>query len=71
MQADLISIRVNGEPKQVPANRSVAALLQTLDLPYDRIAIEVDKVLVRKRDWVDVTVAAGAQIEIVEFVGGG
>lgn len=71
MQLELIPIRVNGETKQVPANRSVAALLQTLNLPVDRIAVELDKALVRKHDWASVIVAAGAQIEVVEFVGGG
>lgn len=71
MQPDLIPIRVNGETKQVPPNQSVAALVQILDLPADRIAIEMDKTLVRKRDWANVTVVPEAQIEIVEFVGGG
>ena len=71
MQPESIPVSINGEPKLITANQTVAGLLNTLNLPADRIAVEMDKVLVRKRDWTIVTVAPGARIEIVEFVGGG
>ncbi len=71
MQPDVISIFVNGELREVPANQSVAGLLQLLELPAERIAVEMNRALVRKRDWQNVTVPSGAQLEIVEFVGGG
>lgn len=66
-----ISIWVNGEPRDVPARRSVADLLNYLSLPAERIAVEMDRSLVRKRDWGQTPVESGARIEIVEFVGGG
>ncbi len=71
VEAQLISVHVNGEPREVPANRSVAELLGFLNIREDRVAVELDKALVRKRDWPGITVPAGARIEIVEFVGGG
>lgn len=71
MQPELIPIHVNGELKQVPHNQSVAALLALLELPAERIAVEMNKALVRKRDWANMIVPPEAQIEIVEFVGGG
>ena len=71
MQPELIPIHVNGELKQIPANQSVAALLQLLDVPAERVAVEMNKALVRKREWPSITVPSGAQLEIVEFVGGG
>jgi thiamine biosynthesis protein ThiS len=49
----------------------VAALLACLELPSERVAVELNKSIVRKRDWEKTTVANGSQIEIVEFVGGG
>lgn len=66
-----ISVLVNGECKELPPDQSVADLLRSLNVPYDRVAIELNKAIVRKRDWENTPVAAGAQIEIVEFVGGG
>ena len=50
---------------------SVAGLLDVLDVASDRVAIELNKAIVRKRDWHQISVENGSQIEIVEFVGGG
>ena len=66
-----ITISINGEPKCVPAGSSVASLLNFLEIAGDRVAVELEKNIVRKRDWPTAAVHEGAQIEIVEFVGGG
>jgi sulfur carrier protein len=66
-----IGVFINGEPRELPAGQSVASLLHSLSIPSDRVAIELNKTIVRKRDWDTTFVAAGSQIEIVEFVGGG
>lgn len=71
MQATLIEILVNGERRDVPPDQSVSALLQWLQIPPDRVAVELNKKLVRKRDWGQTVVPSASQIEIVEFVGGG
>ncbi|MBV9500422.1 MAG: sulfur carrier protein ThiS [Acidobacteriaceae bacterium] len=64
-------IIVNGEPREIPPQESVASLLRFLDLPLERVAVELNKVIVRKRDWDSTSVVDGSQIEVVEFVGGG
>ena len=66
-----IDVTINGEHRTVAANQSVAELLALLELPPDRIALELNKSIVRKRDWNRVIVPEGAHLEIVEFVGGG
>jgi len=71
MPAESIQVYINGEPRKVPAARTVASLLATLDIPAERVAIELNKSIVRKREWDSMLVGEGAQIEIVEFVGGG
>ena len=71
MDTPLITVLVNGEAKQVPPNQTVSALLTWLNLPSERIAIELNKQIVRKRDWTQAAVSDHAHIEIVEFVGGG
>lgn len=64
-------IHVNGEPKKVVGDLSVHELLEQLGLRPDRVAIEMNRKIVNRRDWLSTGVEAGAQIEIVQFVGGG
>ncbi len=71
MQSATIEVTVNGELQQVPSGESLAALLRTLNVAADRVAIELNKSIVRKRDWNETPVPDGSAIEIVEFVGGG
>jgi thiamine biosynthesis protein ThiS len=71
MQSEFFSVVVNGQRQQIPGDQSVAGLLDWLQVESDRVAVELNKNLVRKRDWDGTKVPDGAQIEIVEFVGGG
>lgn len=71
MQSQFIRVLINGESRQVPGNQSVSALLQHLEIGSDRVAVELNKSIVRKRDWEGTPVTEDAHIEIVEFVGGG
>jgi sulfur carrier protein len=67
----LIDIRINGAPRQVLANQPLTALLDQLEIASERVAIELNRSIVRKRDWPATIVPPDAQLEIVEFVGGG
>ena len=69
--ADSIEICVNGDKTRVPANRTVLEILTVLGVPADRVAVELNRKIVRKNEWESVTVPAGAEVEIVHFVGGG
>ena len=71
MDTESINVQVNGEPRRVPSQQSVATLLTWLDVPSERVAVELNKAIVRKRDWSTTRVESGACVEIVEFVGGG
>jgi thiamine biosynthesis protein ThiS len=71
MEEQLISVSINGETRSVPLGRSVKDLLASLNISSDRVAVELNKAIVRKRDWEEASITNGAQIEIVEFVGGG
>jgi sulfur carrier protein len=71
MQPELISIWVNGEPKDVAPNQSISALLGSLKIASDLVAGELNKSIVRSRDWGKTVVPNGSHIEVVEFVGGG
>lgn len=71
MQSELIKIWVNGQPKHVPPNQSVSVLLGSLNIASDRVAVELNRSIVRSRDWEKTIVSDRSQIEVVEFVGGG
>lgn len=66
-----VEISVNGEVREIPEGFSVAELLTMLELPSDRVAVELNKSIVRKRDWANTAIPSGARLEVVEFVGGG
>ncbi len=71
MAADSIRVYINGEPQNLPSGQTVASMLATLSIPSERVAIELNRVIVRKREWDSTFVGPDAQVEIVEFVGGG
>jgi thiamine biosynthesis protein ThiS len=66
-----ISIVVNGEPEQVPSGLSVSTLLVHLKVDPARVAVELDREIVRKTAWDTTLIEDGARLEIVQFVGGG
>jgi thiamine biosynthesis protein ThiS len=65
------SVVINGHPRQVPAGLSVAGLLRHLGIDPERVAIELNREIVRKPAWETTGVGPGAELEIVQFVGGG
>jgi sulfur carrier protein len=69
--AEPLTVMVNGEPRRFIAPQTVASLLELLGIEADRVAVEMNKAIVRKRDWAQTAAPDGAQIEIVQFVGGG
>jgi thiamine biosynthesis protein ThiS len=66
-----ITITLNGHPRDVPGGISVADLLQVLGMQPELVAVEINRELVRKRDFGAHRLLDGDQIEVVEFVGGG
>jgi len=66
-----IEVVVNGEPAVIPSGKTVIELLRILGVRPDRVAVELNRRIVHQRDWDKTSVEPGAQIEIVEFVGGG
>ncbi|HEX6044325.1 MAG TPA: sulfur carrier protein ThiS [Pyrinomonadaceae bacterium] len=64
-------VYVNGEPRELDHPLTLAELVIELDLPPSRIAIELNRTVVRRNDWSATTVNDDDRIEIVHFVGGG
>jgi thiamine biosynthesis protein ThiS len=66
-----ILVVVNGEDLNVPVGTTVSALLQKLDLPAQRVAVEHNRRVVPRGEHGAVTLNHGDRLEIVTFVGGG
>lgn len=69
--AEAVAITVNGEPRTIPHGLFVSDLLRFLDIAPERVAVELNRSIVRQPAWDSTPVEPGAQIEIVQFVGGG
>ena len=67
----MIEVFINGESRDVPGEISLNRLLELFSLPSGRIAVELNKEVVRRKDWDTITVVDSDRIEIVHFVGGG
>jgi len=66
-----MQIRLNGEPHDLPGPVSVGVLLESLGVDARTVAVEVNRVVVRRARYAETTIEAGAEVEIVAFVGGG
>ena len=66
-----VTIQLNGEAFEAPGPLSVSRLLATLDIDPRRVAVEHNRLVVRKAAYDSTVVAPGDEIEVVNFVGGG
>ncbi|MEP6847899.1 MAG: sulfur carrier protein ThiS [Acidobacteriota bacterium] len=62
---------VNGETKEFAEALKLDDLLRRLDMPPQRIAVELNRSVVRRKDWTETDIRENDKIEIVHFVGGG
>ncbi len=66
-----MKITINGEIKELESEVTLDRLLELLSLPSQRIAVELNREVVRKKDWETLVVKDADRLEIVHFVGGG
>ena len=67
----MVEIRVNGEARTVPEGATVLVLLRQLGIEPARVAVELDRRIVKQAEWESTMLRSGSQVEIVMFVGGG
>lgn len=66
-----MQVVLNGEPREIPDNLSLEALVGHLQLKVERVAIERNREIIKRERWSEVQVAPGDELEIVHLVGGG
>ncbi|HUO25280.1 MAG TPA: sulfur carrier protein ThiS [Candidatus Aquilonibacter sp.] len=69
-----MTLHINGEARTFPdisTGFTLAALLDSLRLKSDRVAVELNREIVRRENWPETTLKENDRLEIVHFVGGG
>jgi thiamine biosynthesis protein ThiS len=66
-----LRVIVNGQDREVSDGAVVAELISLLDLKPERVAVELNRKILRRVDWASTTLSDGDKVEIVHFVGGG
>ena len=66
-----LRVFVNDEVRVVPAGLTVAELVSSLGLQPAQVAVERNKVIVRRADYAATQLGEGDRLEIVTFFGGG
>ncbi len=66
-----MNITLNGKPHVLNGERSVPDLLASINARPEQVAVAINGVVVRRRDWPQTQVQAGDIVEVVRAVGGG
>ena len=66
-----MTIKLNGDPHELPGPMSVTALLDELAIDARRVAVELNMAVVKKAAYDSSVIGDGDEVEIVNFVGGG
>ncbi len=71
-----MNFQINGEARTFedpapPANFTLAALIESLSMKSDRVAVELNREIAPRDQWPQIVLKDGDRLEIVHFVGGG
>jgi thiamine biosynthesis protein ThiS len=68
-----MKLQINGEGRDFSAAApfTLSALVETLGMKADRVAVELNRDIVPRDRWAATQLREGDQLEIVHFVGGG
>lgn len=66
-----MEIILNGEKQQLAEGLSVLDLVEQSGFSAERLAVELNRQIVKREQWATSMLKQGDRIEIVQFVGGG
>ena len=66
-----LGVTLNGERRSFPAQTTLLDVVRALSLEPERVAIEYNRVIIKRELWPSTALDNDAEIEIVQFVGGG
>ena len=66
-----IKIKINGKINKINDKTKLSELVKTLKVPLKKVAIELNKEIVNKKNLNNIHLKSNDKIEIVHFIGGG
>jgi len=66
-----LTIIVNKNQITMPEGSVISDLIKTLGLNPGRLAVELNRRIVRRANWDSTSISEGDRVEVVHFVGGG
>jgi len=66
-----LTIIVNENQIEMPEGSVISDLIKTLGLNPGRLAVELNRRIVRRANWDSTRISEGDRVEVVHFVGGG
>jgi thiamine biosynthesis protein ThiS len=63
-------LAINGEDREFTAS-NLEALIEELGMKGDRVAVELNRDIIPRSNWLTTALKDGDKLEIVHFVGGG
>jgi sulfur carrier protein len=66
-----LTIRVNGDPLELPGELTILQLLEQLQIDPRLVAVEHNLTIIKRDRYETTNVRDGDEVEIVNFVGGG
>ena len=66
-----MKLLINGENRDFDGPLTLHGLVERLGMKTDRVAIELNRGIVPRDQWLGTALAEGDRLEIVHFVGGG
>jgi thiamine biosynthesis protein ThiS len=66
-----MEIMLNGERREVPDRITVSGLLELLNIQHQRVAVELNREIVKKDRYGAAAIQQGDSLEVVSFMAGG
>src|SRR3954452_18127843 len=67
-----MKLQINGKDREFSISPlTLAALVETLGMKPDRVAVELNRDIVPHDRWAETSLSEGDKLEVVHFVGGG
>ncbi|MHB1162696.1 MAG: sulfur carrier protein ThiS [Chloroflexota bacterium] len=67
----MAQITLNGKPESIEKGATVVSLLQSKGVNPARVAVELNRRILRREEYATTLLSAGDALEVVTFVGGG
>ena len=66
-----IEVTINGEKRFYSPEATLLDVVRGLNLEPERVAVELNRAIAKRDTWTVTGFESGAEIEVVQFVGGG